>query len=206
MSGAQGHEVSEVDPRVRRTRRLLQEGLAKLLQEKEFDKISIGEIAEVSTLNRATFYAHYPDKFALLECLVGAQFQDLIVERGIQFTGCSGALKNIAMVVCYYLAERIRPGAEGQRQASTPLETAIVAVVRGLMREGFAKHPPQSEVSAEMLSAMIAWAIYGAAREWAQGVEREPVEVMAGQIGGMLAPMLVGVSVRQVASSVDTAD
>ncbi len=132
------------------------------------------------------------------------QFQELIAERGIEFTGCSGALKNIAMVVCYYLAERMRPGAEGLRQSSTPMETAIVAVVRGLMREGFAKHPPPDGTSAEMLSAMIAWAIYGAAREWTQGVEREPVEVVAGRIGEMLAPMLVGASVRQVASSVDT--
>ena len=60
----------DLDPRVRRTRKMLQDALAQLLKEKEFDKISIGDIAEASTLNRATFYDHYPDKFALLHSLV----------------------------------------------------------------------------------------------------------------------------------------
>ena len=54
-----------VDPRIRRTRQLLQQALAKLLETKEFEKISVQDITEAATLNRATFYDHYGDKFAL---------------------------------------------------------------------------------------------------------------------------------------------
>ena len=60
-----------LDPRVRRTRQLLQEALRKLLKIKEFDKISVQDISDAATVNRATFYDHYDDKFGLLECMVG---------------------------------------------------------------------------------------------------------------------------------------
>src|SRR5581483_3371046 len=105
MEGSRTPGEKELDPRVRRTRKLLQDALASLLKKKGFDKISIGDIAEESTLNRATFYDHYPDKFALLECMVGSQFQELIAQRNICFNGCAGALRKIATGVCYYLTE-----------------------------------------------------------------------------------------------------
>jgi AcrR family transcriptional regulator len=68
-------QTETVDPRVRRTRKMLHDALGKLMQEKDFDKISVQDIADAADLHRATFYDHYPDKFALLECTVGAHFQ-----------------------------------------------------------------------------------------------------------------------------------
>src|SRR5450432_1418727 len=90
----------DLDPRVRRTRKMFQDALARLVKEKDFDKISIGDIAEASTLNRATFYDHYPDKFALLQSLIATQFEELIAKRNIRFDSCEGALKSVAMAVC----------------------------------------------------------------------------------------------------------
>jgi AcrR family transcriptional regulator len=48
------------DPRILRSRRMLMEAWLKLLHQKAFDDISIQEIADEATLNRATFYLHYP--------------------------------------------------------------------------------------------------------------------------------------------------
>ena len=94
-----------VDPRIRRTRLLLQEALGNLLTHKEFDQISVHDIAEAATVNRATFYDHYPDKFALLECMVGQRFADLLAARGVTFDGgCGFALRAMALGVCDYLA------------------------------------------------------------------------------------------------------
>jgi AcrR family transcriptional regulator len=47
-----------MDPRVRRTRKLLQDALRSLLFERRFSRISVQDIAERATVNRATFYAH----------------------------------------------------------------------------------------------------------------------------------------------------
>ena len=66
------------DPRIRRSRHMLVEALAKLLTQKSFDDISIQEIAAEATLNRATFYLHYADKNALLQAMTAERFGELI--------------------------------------------------------------------------------------------------------------------------------
>src|SRR5271168_4041481 len=97
--------AENTDPRVLRSRQMLMEALLRLLTRKEFDDISIQEIADEATLNRATFYLHYPDKNALLQAMTGVRFRDLIERRGITFTGCNGAMRAIALGVCDYIAE-----------------------------------------------------------------------------------------------------
>src|ERR1700680_3670360 len=99
-------ECERLDPRIRRTRRLLQDALQRLLQEKEFEKITIQDITEIATLNRATFYAHYPDKFALLEQLIRVSFLELLDCRKVRFDGsCATAFHPTILAVCDYLAE-----------------------------------------------------------------------------------------------------
>lgn len=53
------------DIRTRLTRKLLQDTLIGLLDEKQFEAITVGEIAERAMVNRATFYRHYQDKYEL---------------------------------------------------------------------------------------------------------------------------------------------
>ena len=67
-------ETETTDPRILRSRRMLMEALARLLIKKEFEDISVQEIADEATLNRATFYLHYPDKNALLQAMTGIPF------------------------------------------------------------------------------------------------------------------------------------
>jgi AcrR family transcriptional regulator len=90
------------DPRVRRTRQLLQQALHKLLKEKSFDEILVGDIAEAATVNRATFYDHYSDKFALFDSMVASDFHRLLEERDIRLAGnCSSALADIILCATY---------------------------------------------------------------------------------------------------------
>src|SRR5580698_11676218 len=63
-------EHPRTDPRVTRTRKLLREALASLLASKNFESISVQDIASEATVNRATFYAHFTDKFALLDSMI----------------------------------------------------------------------------------------------------------------------------------------
>lgn len=173
---------------------MLQDALASLLKKKDFDEISIGDIAEESTLNRATFYDHYTGKFALLECLVGSQFQELIAQRNICFDGCAGALRKIATGVCYYLAETMKPGSDGLWRAGAPMDNAIVSVVRRLILDGFAHHPPKPGVPVQIVSSTIAWAIYGAAKEWALSPNRMSVDRIGGTIEKIVAPILTALA------------
>ena len=52
----------------------LQQALLNLLAQYLFEKITIQQIAEAAMVNRTTVYAHYEDKFALLNATLQAQF------------------------------------------------------------------------------------------------------------------------------------
>src|SRR6266404_3342096 len=124
-----------LDPRIRRTRQLLQKALRNLLEKKELEEISVQDVAEEATVNRATFYDHYTDKFALLECMVGSDFHELLAERQIQFDGtCASGLRSIVLAVCDYLARMHGP--DCQRQSQPHMEAAIIAVVRRILVDG----------------------------------------------------------------------
>ena len=60
----------EEDPRVRRTRKLLQDALVELIGDRSFESITVRDIARAATGNHATFYRHYQDKYHLAQAVV----------------------------------------------------------------------------------------------------------------------------------------
>jgi AcrR family transcriptional regulator len=180
-----------VDPRILRTRKLLQQALVNLMKEKEFDSISVQDIAESATINRATFYDHYPDKFALLECTVGTRFNELLAERGITFNStCSTALKAMALGVCDFIANSQQLCSEKGGQMEPHMESAIIAVVRRMLLEGLEQHPSSQPISPQMIATTASWAIYGAAKEWAQTPNRPPSHEIVNTIATLVSPVL----------------
>jgi AcrR family transcriptional regulator len=184
-------ETGTTDPRILRSRRMLMDSLARLLMKKEFEDISVQEIADDATLNRATFYLHYPDKNALLQAMTGVRFRDLIERRSITFTDCRGALRAIALGVCDYLAETTSCPSQ---LARIPLEGSIIPVVEDMFKEGLALHGTAPDVDAALLATTAAWAVFGAARRWFQTSNRIPAEEMAAKIESMVSPILFGAS------------
>jgi AcrR family transcriptional regulator len=182
-------ERETTDPRILRSRRMLMDSMAKLLTKKEFDDISVQEIADDATLNRATFYLHYPDKNALLQAMTETRFRDLIERRSISFTDCYGALRAIALGVCDYLAETT--GCPSQL-VRVPLESSIIPVVEGMFKEGLALHGTAPGVDASLQATTAAWAVFGAARRWFQTPNRIPAEEMAARIETMVKSVLFG--------------
>ena len=63
------------DPRARRTRQLLEQAFADLMQQKGFQALTVQDIADRATVNRATFYAHFEDKYDLLDSFIREGFQ-----------------------------------------------------------------------------------------------------------------------------------
>jgi AcrR family transcriptional regulator len=180
-----------VDPRIRRTRELLQHALESLLKTKEFDKISVQEIADAATLNRATFYDHYTDKFALLECLVARRFYELLAKRNVRFDGtCGSALRALVLAVCDFLAAVPVTERQPVRRFEPHMESAVIAVVRRTILEGVRKHSAGSGIPPEMIAATASWAIYGAAKEWIQDPNRRPAEEIVEMVAGLVSPIM----------------
>lgn len=66
-----------MDRRVRRTRRMLSEALLALIQEKDYESITIQDITEKADVHRATFYLHFTTKEELLATSLDSLFEDL---------------------------------------------------------------------------------------------------------------------------------
>jgi AcrR family transcriptional regulator len=184
-------ECNRLDPRVRRTRELLQGALRKLLDQKRFDDITVQDITEAATLNRATFYAHYPDKFALLGELIRVSFLQLLSQRNVHFDGtCSTAFHPIILALCDYLLEVQKSQSSDRLQFEPFVEATVIDQIRLVLLEGFRKHPRGSRISLEMVAATASWAIYGAVKQWVDTPDRCPAEEFVSIATELVQPVL----------------
>lgn len=69
-------ENRKEDRRVVKTKNALYEGLCVLLKEKDIKEITVRELTDMVDLNRATFYLHFADIYALLE-----EINDVLVDE-----------------------------------------------------------------------------------------------------------------------------
>lgn len=60
----------KLDLRIQKTRKNLYEALLYLMEENAFEKIKVSDICEKALVNRSTFYAHFEDKYMLLDSLI----------------------------------------------------------------------------------------------------------------------------------------
>lgn len=112
------HEVR--DPRIKRTRHLLQNSLRDLLRQKPLEEILIQDITAAATVNRATFYDHYSSKHDLFNALIAADFQDLLAHRAVCFEhGDAAGLHALALAAAEFLTRLQQDHAACTRHAST---------------------------------------------------------------------------------------
>jgi AcrR family transcriptional regulator len=180
------------DPRIRRTRKLLQGALGTLMQTKSFDEISVQDIAEAATVNRATFYDHYTDKFALLDAMIAGDFHEFLDQRQVRYdAGCPAAVGGIILATFDFLAQAHSRGACERQTAFGPLmDAAIVAAIRRLLLEGMKRAEHGGELPAEFVAAAASWAICGGVKQWFSVPDRPPAATLVAQLLALILPML----------------
>lgn len=183
---------AELDPRVRRTRRLLQDALRELLREKRFASISVAEIAGRATVNRNTFYAHYPDKFALLGSVLRSDLTRRLHARFKErpaFTRANFA--TFAAVVIAFLGEVQSACPRGSQEAESLIYPAIQEEIREkidalLPPEGSGVPFPSGSRDAAV--TVLSWSLFGCAYEWSRGPRERSADLVARELVEMLLP------------------
>jgi len=158
------------DPRVRRTREMLYRAFQELLSQKSFDEITVQDIADRSTVNRATFYDHFPDKFALLEEMIADNFRMTLGSRmdGAQ-PGCPSTVRQLVLTVCDYFADLNSRCQKHQRQFAPVVESRIKQLVRDSLLTGLQTAcGAASRSNPELRATLASWAICGACLEWSR--------------------------------------
>ena len=177
-------EKSE-DPRVKRTRKLLQQAFMELMAEKDMASISIGEITDRATVNRATFYAHFPDKYALLNSIVREQFQQRLAQHLPPAPIWSlGSLRALVKTTFGFLGEFHHKCQHGDSQFDPLMEQAV----QQELEEVLLRWLKQARVAGmrlglrlELVASVISWAIFGPAVQWGRDARTPSADEMTNQ-------------------------
>jgi len=181
----QERDEKKVDPRIKRTRQLLKEALMGLMAEKSFQAITIQDIAERATVNRVTFYAHFEDKYALLEYTIREMIKQQLhgqLPEGSPFS--SESLARLILTVCEFVAGTNHHCPPPHGQFEPLMEKQIKAEVYDVLRAWLVETPSElPRRAAPELAAMVAsWAIYGAAVQWSQQERPQPAREFVQQV------------------------
>jgi len=181
------------DPRMKRTRQLLQSALRELLKVRPLDEIGVQDITEAATVNRATFYDHYTDKFALFDATIAGGFHKLLEERSVRFDGtCSAGLEALILAVIDYLQQIHSDQATCVRQGlfSPLMDGAITRAIRRVVAECLRTHAGELNVPREIVASAVSGAIYGATKEWFYSSNRQPGKDVVASLMQLVLPLL----------------
>jgi len=179
----------KLDPRVKRTRQMLEKAFHEAIHENGFQSVSVQDIAERAGVNRATFYAHFEDKYALLDHSIRLGFRQELEKRTL--SACHFSVENLralVIAVCEFTSNTSGHCKPPQEQFESLVETQVKGQIYELlmawlkdMKLGI---PPETAATA------ASWAIYGLAQQWSHNKNRPPVEAFADEVVPIVAANL----------------
>jgi AcrR family transcriptional regulator len=181
----------QLDPRVRRTRKLLEDAFHALLKEKPYGKISIGDVAARATVNRATFYAHFEDKQHLAATMLRGDLEAAALARltpGTRFTAES--LGDVAEAIFEFMDRTLGACPKWADEFAPILGTTLQEAIEGFLRIWLEHDPDGAKAfrgaTKEVVATVLAWGIYGAAFRWSRLPQRLPASQAAREVVGLL--------------------
>ena len=183
--------VNANDPRVKRTRQLLVQAFIALVEERHnLHSISVQEVAERATLNRATFYAHFEDKYALLQCWMREKFHRALESQiPASSTLQLSTLRKLIRAVFDFLAlfrSYLKP-ADQQYEPffEIVLQQELYEILSRWLTQIPSKVPVQEE-AIDTTAQVISWAIFGPAAQWSRGSRTLSAEEMTYRVLGVV--------------------
>lgn len=159
--------LPKIDRRIQRTRQLLMQGAQEVVQEKGFAATTIQDITDRANVNRATFYAHFTDKYALADAIIRQQFQQLLVTKlPPESTWERDTLHLLIQTVI-----ELYGGCHPEEMLSQLIEKAIkeeLTVILIVWLKQQKKDGTPWRVPIETVAQLIVWVILGAADQWSR--------------------------------------
>lgn len=147
---------------------MLKESLISLMEEKDFEEITVQDIAERANINRATFYAHFEDIYALLAYIIKEGFMEVLDKRIVSKKlneDEAAHPRTLIVAVCEFLDELSRQCES--KPVCRPCEAFLEANVKEVLREILLQRLKYAVIKElELQTTLLSWAIYGAAWEW----------------------------------------
>src|SRR5437588_10350962 len=191
------HGVNGSDPRVKRTRRLLMQAFTELAAEKDIRAITVQDIAGRATLNRATFYAHFRDKDALLDAAFRDRTREMLAEKLTPSSPLTREnLCSLFCIVCEILNTMVRHcprslGEDHRVVKKLAVQQELHTFILEWLEEGLPdKHTRRFPL--DKLATLVSWSLFGASVEWASNPTKLSQGAMAAQVVDLLIEGLRG--------------
>lgn len=183
------------DRRIRRTKRLLRQALAEIMNEKEFKDITVKEITDRADLNRGTFYFHYTDTYDLRN-----QIEDELVEELKEAIAEFQPTKNemstrpmLKKVFDYVQSQRFLFCTFLLRSADSGLQNKIMNVIEDVVnRTRNALDINESEKSRNYHNRFMSSGIIGCVTLWLQDDGQAADDVLIDELNEMFQCALKG--------------
>ena len=186
-------EEEKLDPRVKRTRSLILRAFEEMLGEKNFEAISVQDVTDRAQINRATFYKHFVDKYALLDYAISQMFRQEIEKRTLNACHYTPEnLKNLILAVCEFLSNTHSACAQPHQQFESLVEGNIKQILFELL--SYWLKQTNDKISTDIPATVATWAIYGLASLYSHNKKRPALESFVDE-----ALPLVAVNLEQFA-------
>jgi AcrR family transcriptional regulator len=186
----------KLDPRAKRTRSLILQAFGALLAEKGFEGISVQDVTDKAEINRATFYKHFVDKYALLDYTIKELFEKEIEKRTLDACHYTPEnLRSLILAVCEFLSRLHNECAQPHQQFESLVEGTIKKQIFALLSHWLEQS--KSRIPIEIPATVATWAIYGLASFYSHSKKRPVLENFVEE-----ALPLVAVNLEQFAQPV----
>ena len=186
-------EEEKLDPRVKRTRKLILSAFESILAEKGFESISVQDVTDKAEINRATFYAHFPDKYALLDYFITQMFMQEVDNRTLNACHYThDNLRILVFAVIEFLSNMHSECAQPHQQFESLIEGTVKKQVYELLSHWLEQ--TGTKISTDIPATVATWAIYGLASHYSHLKKRPTLEKFVDE-----ALPLVAVNLEQFA-------
>ena len=189
---------TKMDPRARRTRQLLLDSLMDLLREKSFEEITVQDIAARATVNRATFYAHFPDKYALGDTLMQNEFTQILQKR--LPTGPATPqdyVRSLLLAVTDHWMALHGKCRKSYRVFESLVESLVKGILFNHVHAWIQERNSGSRQDREMIATIVSASIYSAAMQWTQVHRKESAEDFVGKAVPVITASLLALESGQ---------
>jgi AcrR family transcriptional regulator len=181
-----------LDPRVRRTRELLVRAFNELLAEKGHAGLTVQEIAERATINRATFYAHFRDQHELFDYVISEAFREELGRRLPPSPELGEEnIRALILAACDYLAGLNTACSWKDRQFRPLIEARVQHELYEILHRWIGASP-QRPANPEIVACTVSWAIFGAGLHWSRNEAGASAEEVADQALRVIVEGLAG--------------
>lgn len=177
--------MSKVDRRIGKSQEAIKKAVTELMSEKNFDDITIQDIADRADVNRGTIYLHYTDKYDLLDKMIEEHINNLreLCQSAAEMTFQEGNYVWFDYFERNYLFFSTMLASKGAPYFRTRF---LELVIQEYKPEVDATEGKNQGLNEDVILQFFASAIVGAVEWWFKNGMPLPARAMAEQTGALL--------------------